>query len=178
MSFTAFAEKAGVSQSQVSTYYRAWELAADDHKCLHARDLCPGQEDLEDFEEEDAEHTRQLWSKYLEKARKPKKSRGAGSTQGSIAADSTPETTGSAAPEAKVNQAVEALAKTSEQLSKKLIQVVNVTPLRGEDAELAQFAEELRRTRSVLDRYCQEIDRVLARIGFGDTDPGADNEST
>jgi hypothetical protein len=74
VSATQFASKAGVSQSHVSTYYRAWELAAVDGLCLHAKDLSPGDEDLEDRTEDD-EHTRQLWSNYLEKARKPKKPR-------------------------------------------------------------------------------------------------------
>ena len=82
VSQTAFAGKAGVSQSYVSTYYRAWQLAADDGYCQRAEDLSPGEEDLEDFEEEDVEHTRELWSKYLEKARKPKKSRTTGNAQG------------------------------------------------------------------------------------------------
>ena len=167
VSGTEFATKAGVSKQHVANYYKAWELAADDHKCLHAKDLSPGDEDLEDLEEEDVEHTRELWSKYLQMAKEPKEPKepkATGNTHASGANNGTPDT--------KVGQAVEALTKTSEQLSKNLVKVIDgVGPkLMSEDAELAQFAEELRRTRSVLDKYCQEIDRVLARIGFGDAE--------
>jgi hypothetical protein len=49
--------------------------------------------------------------------------------------------------------------------------------LRGDAAELGRYAEELRHTRSELDGYCQEIDQILDRIGFGDTDADASTES-
>ena len=74
---------------------------------------------------------------------------------------------------------MEALANSSEQLSKNLIKVIDGvgTKLRGDEAGLAQFAEQLRQTRFVLDEQCREIDRILERIGFGDTDPTADTET-
>lgn len=167
VSASAFAEKAGVSKQNVAYYYKAWQLAANDGNCPHAETLAPDDEVLDDIEEDD-QHTREMWSKYLQKAkepREPKDSNANGSCQGPQAASDP----GSRS-ETRVSQAVEALAKTSEQLSEKLVKVVNVTPLQGEDEELAQFAEELRRTRFALDGYCREIDRVLQRIGFGDTE--------
>jgi hypothetical protein len=173
VSLREFAAKAGVSPAQISYCYKAWQLAAEDGHCAPAEQLSPEDEDgsREDLEEDD-EHTRESWLTYYRKARD-------GDQGGDIGGEPAEEQNRSSSrrgsggrkqstPETKVSQAVEALAKTSEQLSRKLIQVVNATPLRVEDAELAQFAEELRRTRSALDKYCQEIDRVLERIGFGD----------
>lgn len=67
-----FASKAGVSSSTVKYYYAAWELAAEAGYCLPAKDLIPGQDDLEDFDEDDHER-REIWSKFYQKAREPKK---------------------------------------------------------------------------------------------------------
>lgn len=170
VSFTDFAGEAGVSQSHVSYYYKAWKLAADDGKCQHAQSLSPEDEDLDDLEEDD-EHTRELWSKYLEKAKVPEKPRRSGNPKGANASQSR-----DGASSVKATQAVESLVKTSEQLSKRLVQVISATPLSGEDEELAQFAADLRQTRFVLDGYCREIDLLLARIGFGDAEPAANTD--
>lgn len=72
LSCDQFATKAGVSASTVKYYYAAWELAAEAGYCLPAKDLVPGQDDLEDFDEDDHER-REIWSKFYQKAREPKK---------------------------------------------------------------------------------------------------------
>jgi hypothetical protein len=69
-----FASKAGVSASTVKYYYAAWGLAADAGYCLSAKELSPGQDDLEDFDEDDFER-REIWSKFYQKAREPKQSK-------------------------------------------------------------------------------------------------------
>lgn len=69
-----FATKAGVSSSTVKYYYAAWELAAESGYCLSAKELSPGQDDLEDFDEDDNER-REIWSKFYQKAREPKQSK-------------------------------------------------------------------------------------------------------
>jgi hypothetical protein len=168
-----FASRAGVSKQHIANYFNAWELAADEGLCQHARDLSPGDEDLDDIEEDD-EHTREKWSKFLEKAKKPKEPGTDGSKSGSGSKSATDGT-----PDIKVNQAVESFVETSEQLSKRLRKVVDgVGPkLMGDNAGLAQFVEDLRQARAALDRQCREIDQLLQRIGFGDTEPAADIES-
>lgn len=67
-----FATKAGVSSSTVKYYYAAWELAAEAGYCLSAKELSPGQDDLDDFDEDDNER-REIWAKFYQKAREPKK---------------------------------------------------------------------------------------------------------
>lgn len=69
-----FATKAGVSSSTVKYYYAAWELAAESGYCLSAKELSPGQDDLEDFDEDDHER-REIWAKFYQKAREPKQSK-------------------------------------------------------------------------------------------------------
>lgn len=72
LSCEQFAAKAGVSASTVKYYYAAWESAAEAGYCLSAKELNPGQDDLEDFDEDDYER-REIWSKFYQKAREPKK---------------------------------------------------------------------------------------------------------
>jgi hypothetical protein len=168
VSGTDFATKSGVSKQCVAYYYKAWQLAAEDGKCPHAETLSPDDEVLDDIEEDD-EHTREMWSKYLEKARTPAKPGGAGGTTGKSGGTSSDKGT----------QAVEALTGTSDKLSKNLQKVVNgVGPkLMGDDAELKAFVEQLRQTRFELDRQCREIDQLLERIGFADGEADAATES-
>ena len=45
VSISEFARRAGVSKSRVLYYYNAWEFAAGDGLCQHAKDLLPGEED-------------------------------------------------------------------------------------------------------------------------------------
>lgn len=66
-----FASKAGVGATTVKYYYAAWELAAEAGYCLSAKQLSPGQDDLDDFDEDDFER-REIWSKFYQKAREPK----------------------------------------------------------------------------------------------------------
>jgi len=66
-----FAKRAGVSKQTVSLYLAAWNLAAHDEHCPPGHKLTPESEPL-DIDEDD-EHTRELWSKYLQAAREPKK---------------------------------------------------------------------------------------------------------
>ena len=168
VSGSEFAEKAGVSKQNVAYYYKAWQLAADDGHCPHAENLSPEDDEALDHLDEQDEEVREQWLVYYRKARKssdptqPSQPRGTGSKDSGVQ-------------DTKVTRAVEALAKTSEQLSDKLVKVLNATPLSGEDAELAEFAEELRRTRFVLDGYCREIDLILKRIGFGEAEPPSED---
>ena len=69
-----FASKSGVSATTVKYYYAAWELAAEAGYCLSAKQLSPGQDDLDDFDEDDHER-REIWSKFYQKAREPKQSK-------------------------------------------------------------------------------------------------------
>lgn len=174
VSGTEFAIKSGVSKQCVAYYYKAWQLAADDGKCPHAETLSPDDEVLDGIEEDD-EHTRELWSKYLEKARTPAKPRGSG---GGTADTKTSDSGGSTSGD-KVSQAVDALNKASEQLSRNVVKVINgVGPkLMGDKSDLAAFVEELRQTRFELDKHCREIDQLLERIGFGDVEPADTTES-
>lgn len=75
-----FASKSGISERNVYLYHKAWELAADDGRCLHSKDLQPGQEDLEDIEEDD-DDLRGDWPSYMRRAREPKKSKNKASQQ-------------------------------------------------------------------------------------------------
>lgn len=68
-----FAKKSGVSQTTVQYYFKAWELAADEGHCLHARELNPGDEDASIDHDEDDNESRIMWSKFYQKAREPKK---------------------------------------------------------------------------------------------------------
>ncbi len=177
VSFRQFAEMAGVSPAHVSYCFRAWESAADDDHVPHAENLSPDDDQALDHIEENDEDTRDGWLTYYRKVRDggedeqpaEEQNRPHGRTGSGSGKSSTPDT--------RVNQAVEALSKTSEQLSEKLVKVVNATPLRGDQAELARFAEQVRQTRSVLDGYCREIDLVLKRIGFGDAEAEPATES-
>lgn len=67
-----FAAKAGVGSTTVKYYFAAWELAAEAGYCLPAKELSPGDDDLDDFDEEDHER-REIWTKFYQKAREPKK---------------------------------------------------------------------------------------------------------
>jgi hypothetical protein len=167
-----FAAKAGVSKQNVAYYFKAWQLAADAGQCPHAESMSPDDDQALDHIDEEDEHTRDQWLVYYRKARD-----GGGQSQSGQSgnkAGSGSKSTNTSTAETKAWKAVEALAKTSEQLSEKLVKVVSSTPLQGEDAELARFVEELRHTRSVLDKHCREIDLVLERIGYGDEEPVAD----
>jgi hypothetical protein len=160
---------AGVSKQCVANYYKAWQLAAEDGKCLRAEELAPGEEDLADLEEND-DHTREEWSKYLQMAKEPREPRETGRPQG--AKTSSAEAAEPTTPQTKAAKAVKAVVDTAEQFHKKLSQVLDsVGPtLMGEDAGVAAFAEQLRQARFELDKHCQEIDRLLDRIGYGDTE--------
>lgn len=164
-----FAQRAGVSKQNVAYYFRAWQLAADDGHCPHAENLEPNDDEALDHIEEDDQHARDLWLVYYRKARNDNREPQSGEHQNKASSGSNPK----GAADNTAAKAVEALAKTSEQLSEKLVKVVSATPLSGEDAELAQFVDQLRHTRFVLDRHCRDIDRVLARIGHGDNSEDA-----
>jgi hypothetical protein len=174
VSISRFAEMAGVSKSHVSYCYKAWQLAADDGKCPHAEALSPDDEVLDDIEEDDEDHTQELWAKYLQMAKEPQEPKATGTKAGS----GSKSTKGGTAD--KVSQAVDALTKTSEQLSEKLVKVVSgVGPkLMGDDADLKAFVEQLRQTRFELDRQCREIDQLLERIGFADAEPEEPDTAT
>lgn len=90
VSMRQFAEMSGVSLTNVSYYYRAWELAADDGRCTKAKELIPGQDDLEDQYDEDDEELRSDWSKYLKQARVAKKPVSQKDSASSVSSTATP----------------------------------------------------------------------------------------
>jgi hypothetical protein len=74
VSLTKFAEMAGVSQSHVSYYLAAWELAANAGLVSHAESLSPGEEidvEVDNIEDEDNPNTH--WSHFYKLAKKPAK---------------------------------------------------------------------------------------------------------
>lgn len=73
ISASEFAAKSGVSESNTRLYYKAWEMAADEGHCLHAKELKPGDEDASIDHDEDDNESRILWAKFLQKSREPKK---------------------------------------------------------------------------------------------------------
>ncbi|KQH75838.1 hypothetical protein AO501_12375 [Mycobacterium gordonae] len=171
VSISRFAELAGVSKSHVSYYFKAWQLAADDKLCPSAEQLSPDSDDgLRDDIDEDDNHTREMWLKYLQQAREPREP----GTRGAKAGSRSKATTGDTAE--KDSQAVEALTDISDKLAKNLVKVFNgVGPkLMGDEAGLAAYVEKLRHTRFELDKQCREIDQLLERIGFGDQSPADD----
>jgi hypothetical protein len=173
VSCAEFGAMAGVSDRTVQLYYDAWELAAEAGHCTPAEELGPGDEDpLLELDNSTPEH-RELWRKFYRQGRES--TNGSESTQPSQTGSkpgSASTSTKDGTPDTKVGQAMEALANTSEQLSKNLVKVVAGvgTKLMGDDAALAKFAEDLRQTRAALDQYCRDIDQLLERIGFGDTE--------
>jgi hypothetical protein len=171
VSFTEFAKLAGVAQSHVSYHYMAWNLAAGDGLYPPAEQLSPGSSDgLRDDIEDDDDDARDKWLVYYRKARGTDSEGELSPSQPRNKASGSQSGDSDSAAGSKVGQAVEALADTSIKLSKRLNQVVErIGPtLMGDSAELDQFAEKLRRTRFALDKYCQEIDLLLERIGYGD----------
>lgn len=75
VSMTKFAEIAGVSQSHVSYYYKAWELAAKAGLVPSAQSVDPGEEniDVETDSIEDDENPRTQWSWFYSLAKNPPK---------------------------------------------------------------------------------------------------------
>jgi hypothetical protein len=166
VSFSEFAAKAGVSKQHVANYYSAWQLAADDGKCQHAEQLSPGDEDLDDIEEDD-EHTRELWSKFLQKAKEPKEPKSSGGSRGGAggAKGSKPDKT----PQAQVARTMEQVSDDTERLSGHLSQLTEKVSL-GAKAVFAGLAQDLRETRAVLEKDCDRIDEILEFIASKELD--------
>ena len=180
VSISAFAAKAGVSKQYVANYYNAWELAADDGLCPHAEQLSPGEEDRDDIEQDD-EHTRELWSVYLQKAKEPNEPReprepkapgthrgNPGGKRGSGSGSKADKT-----PQAQLHRAVEQVSNDAERLSEHLSKLTHNVSV-GTKAVFPGLAQDLREIRQLLEKHCGLIDEVLDFTRHGDVEEEAD----